>query len=308
MISESAQVINSKYAWSGLVRTVNGGRTWEIVHFQQRALDLLGIDEDEDVRTYFVTPTTGWLINDSATWKTTNGGLKWSRISRDDLSAIAFANPKQGWMQVWHASSRDFAFAKTGDGGRTWNTCSNSSTFSIPFSDPPYFITATDLAAVVIRDWPSTPLYAASQDGGCSWALHTIPDKMFDHFATPYFLTANCGWLPGAYLGTLITTNDGGVTWKSVVVTIHEANKFLKPAAILSVYFATESHGWVLAYDRTGEFPIYTTLNSGKTWNRETAVELVHDYHQLDKHSPRLWDVFTIAAVLNEDKMGRRHE
>ncbi len=295
---ESAQVLNSRYAWFGLIKTVDGGQTWARVHFDQLALDQLGVDEGEEVRTYFVSPSTGWLVSLSSTWKTTNGGLSWARESRDDLSAMAFADPKHGWMQFWKATRRAFEFARTNDGGRTWSVCPNKSNYSLPYSDSPYFISATHLTAVVIGDQASKPQFATSLDAGCSWTVRPIPESMFDHFATPYFLTTDQGWLPGAYLGSLISTKDGGVTWKSIVVTIHENSISIKPAEIVSVYFATESHGWILAFDRTKAFPIYVTFNSGKTWSRETSAGFLGDYGHTAARSPRAWDVFTRAAFL----------
>jgi hypothetical protein len=149
-------------------------------------------------------------------------------------------------------------------------------------------------------DWPYKPLFASSLDGGCSWVLHAIPDNMFDHFSTPYFLTADRGWLPGAYLGRLISTNDGGATWKAIVAQVREKNEALTPGVILSVYFASESHGWILTFRRTNEFPIYATLDSGKTWNRETAAEFLDDYRRATNRSLRQWDVWTRIAFLSQ--------
>ena len=300
---DSSQVYGNGNAWFGLRASTDGGRSWHKLSFTADELRILGLSKDQVVQTEFVSSSTGWLINDSGTWKTSNGGLRWSRSSASDLTSIAFADRLHGWMQVWQPSGRVLDFRRTVDGGQTWIECRNHPTYWVEFAGSPFFFSTTHLATAMLKGSPPKPYFASSIDGGCFWSLYRIPDALYDHFATPYFLNNVQGWMPGAYLGSLLHTDDSGKTWHPLRVALRENGHTLAPSAILSVYFASIAHGWVLAYDRTTFSPIYSTVDAGKSWRRETALSFLDDYRSSVVNARQRWDVGARIAFILQQKI-----
>lgn len=84
-------------------------------------------------------------------------------------------------------------------------------------------------------------------------------------FYDVYFLTEQKGWIAGSG-GTLLTTIDGGKTWKK------ETN--FTSDTIRGVYFTDENNGWLLCerdiYSLGSSAPSYLlkTSNGGAHWER----------------------------------------
>ena len=107
------------FAWGPhiLVVSIDGGRTWKTL-----ALPPPGLDQ-----VAFPTKETGYAIagnsqNDaSALYKTTDGGLKWSRIHFSGAPvSLGFATGKDGWV-----AGPEARMMRTTDGGQTWQLTSS---------------------------------------------------------------------------------------------------------------------------------------------------------------------------------------
>lgn len=102
LLSESASTDLPSYA---LARTANGGRTW-----QTQSLALLQPDDPDALShtayLHFVNAQTGWLVVKRATsnafsagalFKTTDGGISWTRLSIPIGEPVYFVNEQVGW-------------------------------------------------------------------------------------------------------------------------------------------------------------------------------------------------------------------
>ena len=82
---------------------------------------------------------------------------------------------------------------------------------------------------------------------------------------TVYFVNEKTGWIGGSN-GTLLTTKDGGDSWK-------QAEKFTGDV-IRQIYFADENNGWLLCerdiYSLGANSPSYLlkTKNGGADWEK----------------------------------------
>ena len=80
-----------------------------------------------------------------------------------------------------------------------------------------------------------------------------------------YFLNEKTGWITGSN-GTLLTTNDGGKTWK-------KAKNFIQDT-VRQAYFTDENNGWLLCernlYNLGANAPSYLlkTSNGGLNWEK----------------------------------------
>jgi|GEM_PF-4815590 len=107
------------FAWGPhiLVVSIDGGRTWKTLALPSPWLDQVA----------FPTKETGYAIagnsrNDaSALYKTTDGGLKWSRIHYSGAPvSLGFATGKDGWV-----AGAEARVMRTTDGGQTWQLTSS---------------------------------------------------------------------------------------------------------------------------------------------------------------------------------------
>jgi photosystem II stability/assembly factor-like uncharacterized protein len=106
-------------------------------------------------------------------------------------------------------------------------------------------------------------------DGGATWKK--VPTFTKDTLRDVYFADDRTGWLvaerdlfklktndePRSYL---LTTEDGGLTWRPVVLENFETN-----ARLVRAVFADSQSGWV--FGETGV--VFATRDSGRSWKRQ---------------------------------------
>ncbi|MBD0325112.1 MAG: hypothetical protein ICV68_01695 [Pyrinomonadaceae bacterium] len=121
------------------------------------------------------------------------------------------------------------------------------------------------------RGWAvgSNGALLATVDGGKTWRVERRPTK--DALRDVYFADENNGWLvceravyelaakdePRTFL---MSTTDGGATWKRVEVSGIDVD-----ARLVRALFATDGRGWV--FGEAGA--LYTTRDRGLTWARQ---------------------------------------
>jgi photosystem II stability/assembly factor-like uncharacterized protein len=101
-------------------------------------------------------------------------------------------------------------------------------------------------------------------DGGASWTRVAIPR---DDFRDVYFSNENVGWLlaqrdllklkTNERSSYLLTTNDGGVTWRRVFLNTADVN-----VRFARMLFIDAQHGWV--FGETGV--VFATSDGGAHW------------------------------------------
>ncbi|MFL6013336.1 MAG: WD40/YVTN/BNR-like repeat-containing protein, partial [Gaiellaceae bacterium] len=159
-------------------------------------------------RLSFPTARSGLFAYDGGLFRTTNGGKRWQRVSRRNLSNARFATPKIGLASSLLAD-RNKLFSTT-DGGAHWHHSSL----------PP----GTTISAVAILDERHWWLAGSSQvrsrgmllrtsDAGHHW--DTIHFPSVPSFQVLTFSTPSDGFAGDATNG-FYRTHDGGTTWTYV--------------------------------------------------------------------------------------------
>ena len=102
--------VDDRHGWAvaeeGMIRTTDGGETWEILH---------GIGGST---VWFWDIRNGILAREELIWITRDGGDTWNPFSRTSTepTRLFFHNRNQGWLVSRYDLSRTF------DGGHTWET------------------------------------------------------------------------------------------------------------------------------------------------------------------------------------------
>ncbi len=143
---------------------------------------------------------------------------------------------------------------KSTDGGKSWR---NIPTFQ------PYFLRAVCAATdSVLYAVGSYQTILKSEDQGESWfplyvKLKTPGINVTDWFNDVFFLNKNKGFIV-ADGGLLISTNDGGRSWKDTVFTTFLSGR------LNSVTFVNDTLGFISG----GSNFLYRTKNGGATWEK----------------------------------------
>ena len=229
-------------------RTRDGGYTWTSSILPAATNGLTGIS--------FVDTLHGWGVSmDGHIFATTNGGQSWTlqyypqlRQYRDNASLTSEKALAVGSRTV----SPDTGYvSKTANAGSTWTDHTLQTVTgigSIDFAD-------------TLNGWaqPNGNRILRSRDGGGSWSIVPTPVNL----ARLTFPDTLHGWglffSGGAYW--VLRTNDGGVSWDTVLVR--------SGSVILEdVKFADPSNGWVFA-DTLFASLVYHTTNGGVSWTKE---------------------------------------
>jgi photosystem II stability/assembly factor-like uncharacterized protein len=118
--------------------------------------------------------------------------------------------------------------------------------------------------------------------------------KSLAWFHDVYFLSENKGWITGSG-GTLLTTADGGKTWK-------QESNFTKDN-IRQVYFTSENDGWLLCerdiYSLGSSAPSYLlkTSDGGANWER---IEFGEGDHRREKVAKIFFNKKGAGAAIGE--------
>lgn len=134
------------------------------------------------------------------------------------LTTLHFQDARQGW-----AAGHDGVVLHTADGGAHWTQLRHA-----PGEERPLFAIHFDSAqrGSVIGAYGA---YAESRDGGKSWTERKISDS--DHHYNAMTVTTRGERLIAGESGTLLSSTDGGDTWKAL------------PSPYKGTYFGTVSSG-----------------------------------------------------------------
>lgn len=270
--SAQGTFLDEQHAWVGLVRTSDGGQTWQQLNPVAGSPAILGGMTDRYAKTYFVTPTRGWLAANQGTWQTEDGGLTWRQVFSAAPALPRFGDARHGWLDLSTEPNSTRSYI-TADGGHTWQPCGAATKGGPSVGEYVYFLNArlgwgitshTDAGRRKIDG------VARTEDGGCDWQQLWLnkanPDETYCDI---YFRDERQGWLAGCYVGSLYRTTDGGRQWAEVPLPSERT----KP---LDVYFTTPVDGWIVASPEGREGTgVYHTADSGKSWHQLTDAELI---------------------------------
>lgn len=229
--------VNEQVAWASgagatVLRTADGGTTWQTLHVTDEALDFRDVDA-VDVQTAYVLSIGNGAA--SRIYKTTDAGKSWQlQFKNDDakafLDAMTFWDANHG---IVFGDSVDLKFyvLMTADGGRTWTRVPTENLPPAQGNEGAFAASGTNVAVFgKTHAWIGTGAAAKSRvlrtaDGGRTWQIADTP--LASGGSTGIFSIAFRDEVHGVVAGgdyqkeqaavdNLAVTNDGGVTWKLV--------------------------------------------------------------------------------------------
>jgi len=282
----------------GLLRTQDGGGTWEALPLPVPAGEALAI---EAAHLDFIDDNTGWLavklksgssFSLGRLWATQDGGNTWEEISLPLGEPVKFLDAGRGWVAGGPAGGELY---RTLDGGRTWQRQEFASgEVSLPGSrlvGLPEFVDEQDGLLLVTLSGEAGSAFAlyATHDGGESWSLEMRQDLEPGNQPgrqLPFSVAGNGHWWAGAPEAARLYTANGP----------SERAARLTPAGlpegVVALDFATDQAGWALVQEGAcqgykppagqhvppGAEPFRCTLNSslmrtsdgGQSWGEVT--------------------------------------
>ena len=259
----------------GLIKTTNGGRTWEYQEsLRVSAYDIAIINAD----TIIVTVSSGrifrtfdagenwapleglstalsihfrnqdgWAVgNNGKMYEIFNSGETWNQHSREYKGYIfssCFIDSLTGWM----VGEFNHVY-KTDDGGNTWNIQEVPENlfpriYDVFFIDESY-------------GWAVGNIIIATVDGGENWFEQDVDSVGLRRgFGDVCFVNRDTGWITGSISGVLVTSN-GGDDWEVQDIQDIENVRLIHP-----IFFLNDNEGWL----SNGRDMIKTT-DGGESW------------------------------------------
>jgi photosystem II stability/assembly factor-like uncharacterized protein len=303
-------IVDKQYAWvtdmdlGDLLRTIDGGQTWQRMRLLTEDESRFGRPRDMHIRTFFITPTRGWLMANSGTWQTEDGGLTWRRLFAGLFDDLQFADEQHGWMNLADSESGQQSYV-TEDGGQKWVPCGPKRDYGkhVPGQNS-YFLTpqigwaVTNKAEKKDRRTNMKGI-AKSTDGGCTWNQLWINRDSDVRYSDIYFVNEDEGWLAGE--GSLLHTRDGGKSWSEISRPTNDTN-------VLHLYFVNSKEGWIIGgyplmpADDTG---VFSTCDGGASWRQLSERDIVEGFDENGRHFqvPENWKAGKLIQLLYSSKV-----
>ncbi|MDP8206547.1 MAG: YCF48-related protein, partial [Candidatus Electryonea clarkiae] len=260
---------------NGLIKTTNGGRTWEYQESLRISVyDIAIINAD----TIIVTSSSGRIF------RTINAGESWAPLEGLSTALSIHFQNQDGWAvgnsgkmfkifnsgEIWNQQSRDYRgrifsscfidsltgwmvgefnhVYKTDDGGNTWNIQEVPVNlfpriYDVFFIDESY-------------GWAAGNIIIATVDGGENWFEQDVDSVGLRRgFGDVCFVNRDTGWITGSISGVLVTSN-GGDDWEVQDIQDIENVRLIHP-----IFFLNDNEGWL----SNGRDMIKTT-DGGESW------------------------------------------
>jgi photosystem II stability/assembly factor-like uncharacterized protein len=229
--------VNERVAWASgagatVLRTGDGGVTWQKLSVTSEALDFRDIDAIDSQTAYVMSIGNG---SASRIYKTTDAGKTWNlQFKNEDpkafLDAMSFWDANHG---IAFGDSVDLRFyiLTTVDGGRTWSRVPAASLPAAQGNEGAFAASGTNIAVFgKSHAWIGTGAAAKSRvlrttDGGRTWQVADTPlaSGPSAGIFSIAFRDAKHGVIAGGdyrkeqdAVDNLAVTNDGGATWTLV--------------------------------------------------------------------------------------------
>ena len=200
---QDVDFVDSSTGWTvafwggGILKTTDGGATWNVQHSDpsQHFLALEAIDSDH-----------AWACGDGIVVSTSDGGATWSQhdLGAGYCTSVAFGDADHGWIADGQS------LRKTTDGGRTWQVLNAGEPMMYPSE-----VSSPSRDVVVVASYD---VVAFSSDGGATW-------KSFVRTSTYYSFNAvsavdvNYAWCV-TNDGEVWVTGNGGADWDRQTVEV----------------------------------------------------------------------------------------
>ncbi len=229
--------VNERVAWASgagatVLRTVDGGTTWQKLNVTDETLDFRDVDAVDEQTAYVLGAGNGPA---SRIYKTTDAGKTWRlQFKNEDpkafLDAMTFWDTDHG-IVFGDAVDLKFYVLITADGGRTWSRVATANLPPAQGNEGAFAASGTNVAVVgKSHAWIGTGAAAKSRvlrtsDRGRTWQVADTP--LASGGSAGIFSIAFRDEKHGVIAGgdyqkeqeavdNLAVTNDGGVTWTLV--------------------------------------------------------------------------------------------
>jgi photosystem II stability/assembly factor-like uncharacterized protein len=197
--------------------------------------------------TYFVSPSTGWMVGSSSIiYKTTNGGTTWTSqslgIAQYTIHGIYFLGDMTGWISGGDPYPYNIIL-KTTNGGTNWVYQTPSINYMLW---DVYFI---NYQTGWVCGWNGTIM--KTTNGGINW--YTLTSGTTNELYKIYFTDANTGFSVGTY-GTILKTTNGGTNWSFY--------SWSNTTWLRWMHFVNSTTGWISGNSGL----ILKTTNAGTNW------------------------------------------
>jgi photosystem II stability/assembly factor-like uncharacterized protein len=229
--------VNDRVAWasgggSTVLRTVDGGTTWQKLNVTDDALDFRDVDAVDEQTAYVLGAGNGPA---SRIYKTTDAGKSWQlQFKNEDpkafLDAMSFWDANHG-IAFGDSVDLKFYLLITDDGGRTWSRVPTTNLPPAQGNEGAFAASGTNIAVVgKSHAWIGTGAAAKSRvlhtsDRGRTWQVADTPlaSGQSAGIFSITFRDEKHGVIAGGdyrkeqeAVDNLAVTSDGGVTWTSV--------------------------------------------------------------------------------------------
>lgn len=228
----SEQVAWASGSGSTVLRTVDGGATWQKLNVTDEKLDFRDVDAIDAQTAYILSIGNGPA---SRIYKTGDAGKTWTlQFKNDDAKAFLDA------MSFWDANhgiifgdsvDKQFYILTTADGGNTWSRVPAEKLPPAQGNEGAFAASGTNIALYgKSHAWIGTGAAAKSRvlhtaDGGRTWQVADTPlaSGASSGIFSIAFRDAKHGVVAGGdytketeAVNNLAMTNDGGITWTPV--------------------------------------------------------------------------------------------
>ena len=245
-----------------ILRTTDGGQTWtRVMGREKQGGDLGGV--------LFTNERIGWARNQLAggVFRTADGGATWQAVKTFNQGTVysptgATTHAAAGDTYFWQNSGGAFGGNKlyrTTDAGRTWAPLWESDRqlggggVSLAFPDATHGWMASIGKAI-----PHEFYVGRSSDGGKTWAVQQIKDKVAGNYVIVDAVDKDRAWFASHFSTVVHASADGGKTW-----TAHELGNG-QDTTIMGLRFLDANVGHVLSASKT--WHVRRTTDGGKTW------------------------------------------
>jgi photosystem II stability/assembly factor-like uncharacterized protein len=229
--------VSERVAWasgagSTVLRTDDGGQTWQKLSVTPDALDFRDVDAVDAQTAYALSIGNGPA---SRIYKTTDAGKTWTlQFKNEDekafLDAMSFWDANHG-IVFGDSVDKQFYILTTADGGRTWSRVPTKNLPPAQGNEGAFAASGTNIAVFgKSHAWIGTGAAAKSRvlrttDGGRTWQVADTPlaSGPSAGIFSIAFRDAKHGIVAGGdyrkeqeAVDNLAVTNDGGITWTLV--------------------------------------------------------------------------------------------
>ena len=229
--------VSERVAWASgagatVLRTVDGGTTWQKLTVTSDDVDFRDVDAVDANTAYILSIGNGPL---SRIYKTNDAGKTWElQFKNEDpkafLDAMSFWDAKHG-IAFGDSVDKQFYVLTTADGGRSWSRIPPNNLPPALENEGAFAASGTNIALFgKSHAWIGTGAAAKSRvlrtaDGGRTWQIADTPlaSGPSTGIFSIAFRDATHGVIAGGdyrkeseAIDNLAVTNDGGATWKLV--------------------------------------------------------------------------------------------